>query len=226
MSALRKGEPLGTADIAGRQRAPSLPEDVALNQTDVGPADRRPPRSVAGGNTAVYDPEATEPGSTVGDADDISGGEIVSSSADPTPQSGASSRPNQGQFYPARDEPRKGSPAWQTPQSSRATASSAAQIPAGPDDSPLAGPLFAEDELRNYRARWDQVQTSFVDEPRRAVEQADTLVATVVQRIAEQFAEEREKLEQQWDHGDNVSTEELRQGLKRYRAFFDRLLSF
>jgi len=58
------------------------------------------------------------------------------------------------------------------------------------------------------------------------VEQADTLVAAVVQRIAEQFAEERAKLEQQWDDGGDVSTEELRQGLKRYRAFFDRLLSF
>jgi hypothetical protein len=88
------------------------------------------------------------------------------------------------------------------------------------------GPLFAENELRDFRARWDQVQTSFVDEPRHAVEQADTLVATVVKRIAEQFAEERSKLEKQWDRGENVSTEELRQGFQRYRAFFDRLLSF
>src|SRR5690349_4858306 len=86
-----------------------------------------------------------------------------------------------------------------------------------------AGPLFPDDELHNFRARWDQVQTSFVDEPRHAVEQADTLVAAVVQRIAEQFAEERAKLEQQWDHGGDVSTAELRQGFQRYRAFFDRL---
>jgi hypothetical protein len=55
---------------------------------------------------------------------------------------------------------------------------------------------------------------------------ADTLVANVVKRIAEQFAEERAKLEKQWDRGDNVSTENLRQGFKRYRAFFDRLLTF
>jgi hypothetical protein len=86
--------------------------------------------------------------------------------------------------------------------------------------------LFAENELRDFRTRWDQIQTSFVDEPRRAVEQADTLVANVVKRIAEQFAEERAKLEKQWDRGDNVSTENLRQGFKRYRAFFDRLLTF
>jgi hypothetical protein len=100
------------------------------------------------------------------------------------------------------------------------------QTAAGRDEDPADTPLFVDEELRNFRARWDQVQTSFVDEPRHAVEQADTLVAAVVQRIAEQFAEERAKLEQQWDDGGDVSTEELRQGLKRYRAFFDRLLSF
>lgn len=89
-----------------------------------------------------------------------------------------------------------------------------------------AGPLFPDDELHNFRARWDQVQTSFVDEPRKAVEQADSLVANVVKRIAEQFSTERAQLEKQWDRGDNVSTEELRQALRRYRSFFDRLLTF
>jgi hypothetical protein len=89
-----------------------------------------------------------------------------------------------------------------------------------------AGPLFPDDELHNFRARWDQVQTSFVDEPRQAVEQADSLVENVVKRIAEQFSTERAQLEKQWDSGDNVSTEDLRQALKRYRSFFDRLLAF
>ena len=59
-----------------------------------------------------------------------------------------------------------------------------------------------------------------------AVEQADSLVANVVTRIAEQFSNERSKLEEQWSKGDNVNTEDLRQALRRYRAFFDRLLSF
>lgn len=89
-----------------------------------------------------------------------------------------------------------------------------------------SSPLFPDDELHYFRARWDQVQTSFVDEPRQAVEQADSLVANVVKRIAEQFSNERAKLEEQWAKGDNVSTEDLRQGLRRYRSFFDRLLSF
>jgi hypothetical protein len=87
-------------------------------------------------------------------------------------------------------------------------------------------PLFAEDELRDFRGRWDGAQSSFVDEPRQAVEQADNLVANVVKRIAEQFAAERANLEKQWDSGENVSTEDLRQALKRYRSLFDRLLTF
>lgn len=87
-------------------------------------------------------------------------------------------------------------------------------------------PLFPDDELHNFRARWDQVQTSFVDEPRRAVEQADGLVANVIQRIAEQFSNERSGLEERWSKGEDVNTEDLRQALRQYRSFFDRLLSF
>jgi hypothetical protein len=52
------------------------------------------------------------------------------------------------------------------------------------------------------------------------------LVATVVKRIAEQFAAERADLEHQWDRGTEVSTEDLRQALRKYRSFFDRLLAF
>ncbi len=88
-----------------------------------------------------------------------------------------------------------------------------------------AAPLFPDDELHNFRARWDQAQTSFVDEPRKAVEQADNLVASVVKRIAEQFAAERDNLEHRWDKGDKVNTEDLRQTFRSYRSFFDRLLS-
>ena len=88
------------------------------------------------------------------------------------------------------------------------------------------GQLFPDNELNDFRARWDRVQIGFVDEPRAAVEQADGLVATIVRRIAEQFAAERAELEHQWDRGDNVSTEDLRQALRRYRSFFDRLLAF
>lgn len=86
-------------------------------------------------------------------------------------------------------------------------------------------PLFPGNELENLRTRWKEIQTAFVDEPRKAVEQADGLVASAMKRLAEVFAEERSKLEQQWDRGDNVSTEDLRVALQRYRTFFERLLA-
>jgi hypothetical protein len=92
-------------------------------------------------------------------------------------------------------------------------------------NAPDTAPLFPANELEELRSRWSGVQTAFVDEPRRAVEQADGLVASAMKRLAEVFAEERSKLEQQWDGGGNVSTEDLRIALQRYRSFFHRLLS-
>jgi len=86
-------------------------------------------------------------------------------------------------------------------------------------------PLFTDSEMGEFRSRWTHVQTGFVDEPRRTVEDADKLVASVMQRLAEGFATERSGLEKQWDQGNDVSTEDLRVTLQRYRAFFDRLLT-
>lgn len=85
--------------------------------------------------------------------------------------------------------------------------------------------LFEPTVLSDFNARWSEVQTGFVDEPRRAVQQADALVSDVIKRIADSFSSERAQLEQQWDRGGDVSTEELRQALQRYRSFFSRLLT-
>ena len=86
-------------------------------------------------------------------------------------------------------------------------------------------PLFPAENASELRTRWDSIQAGFVDEPRKAVEEADSLVATAMKRLAETFADERAKLETQWDKGDDVSTEDLRVALRRYRSFFGRLLS-
>src|ERR1700692_4291404 len=86
-------------------------------------------------------------------------------------------------------------------------------------------PLFAQNDTQDFRSRWEKIQIGFVDEPRKAVEQADELVASAIKRLAEVFATERHKLESEWDKTDNVSTEDLRIALRRYRSFFDRLLS-
>lgn len=94
-----------------------------------------------------------------------------------------------------------------------------------PKAADTAAPLFVSDEAQAFRIRWEKIQIEFVDEPRKSVEQADELVAATIKRLAEVFASERNKLEQEWGKGDNVSTEDLRVALRRYRSFFDRLLS-
>lgn len=138
--------------------------------------------------------------------------------ANPTPRQARAAAINREADQPATDAP------IPLPASTPAPNGSAPSPGTAQANAPTQ--LFPDDELHNFRARWDQVQTSFVDEPRKAVEQADNLVASVVKRIAEQFAAERQGLEGRWDQGDNVSTEDLRQALRSYRSFFDRLLSF
>jgi len=86
-------------------------------------------------------------------------------------------------------------------------------------------PLFGEEELGGYRTRWSAIQTGFVDEPKKAVEEADSLVAELMKRLADGFSEERRQLEERWERADQVSTEELRLAMRRYRSFFERLLS-
>jgi hypothetical protein len=90
-------------------------------------------------------------------------------------------------------------------------------------DKPVS--LFHDEEGRGFRTRWDGIQTGFVDQPRAAVEQADALVVEMLKRLTDGFGNERAKLESQWSRGQDVSTEDLRIALKRYRSFFERLLS-
>ncbi|HEU5317202.1 MAG TPA: hypothetical protein VFX49_13920 [Chloroflexota bacterium] len=85
--------------------------------------------------------------------------------------------------------------------------------------------LFSETDAGSLRQRWESVQAGFVDEPRRAVEEADKLVADAIGKLTEDFARERARLEQQWTRGDDASTEDLRIAFQRYRSFFQRLLS-
>jgi len=87
------------------------------------------------------------------------------------------------------------------------------------------GPLLDTADTEGFRARWTDVQTGFVDAPRRSVEQADALVAELMQHLAKSFADERSRLESQWDRGEDIPTDDLRDAFQRYRSFFERLLS-
>src|SRR6476646_3677971 len=91
-------------------------------------------------------------------------------------------------------------------------------------DQSRTNSLFADD-TSGLRSRWDDVQAAFVDDPKECVQKADTLVAEVVEQLTNGFSEARSRLEAQWSRGEEASTEDLRLALKRYREFFQRLLS-
>ena len=85
-------------------------------------------------------------------------------------------------------------------------------------------PLLSADDGEGFKQRWDQIQVRFVDEPQASVKQADDLVQELMQRLADNFAQERSRLDQQWERGEEASTEDLRTALQQYRSFFRRLL--
>lgn len=108
----------------------------------------------------------------------------------------------------------------------RADEGDAIEVESSPHhDDPELQPLFAAEAEQDFRRRWRDIQGGFVDEPRSAVEQADQLVAQLMQRLAQSFSEQRSNLEKQWDASAKISTEDLRIALQRYRSFFERLLS-
>jgi len=84
--------------------------------------------------------------------------------------------------------------------------------------------LFDKEELQGLRSRWEEVQAGFVDEPRESVERADQLVSDLMTKLTSGFDQTRSGLEEQWNKGEEASTEDLRVALTRYRAFFNRLL--
>src|SRR5439155_17006073 len=86
-----------------------------------------------------------------------------------------------------------------------------------PEESQAMESLFPHDAMDDMKRRWTDIQAGFVDEPRRAVQEADALVASTVQRLSSTFSEARAKLEGQWSRGGDVSTEDLRVALRRYR---------
>jgi polyhydroxyalkanoate synthesis regulator phasin len=85
--------------------------------------------------------------------------------------------------------------------------------------------LLGADELQAMLEQWQQIQGEFVDEPKQAIHDADALVADLMQRLARTFAQQRDQLDAQLINGNDVTTEDLRQGLRRYRSFFERLLA-
>ncbi len=123
----------------------------------------------------------------------------------------------------AEDRPTKSTQAVSTQDPDNEAAPSSTGVATSASNA--GGSLLPAELDATFQQRWKEIQTRFVDEPRGAVEDADSLVANLMQQLAEGFAKERERLEAQWGRGEDISTEDLRVALQRYRTFFQRLLS-
>lgn len=93
--------------------------------------------------------------------------------------------------------------------------------------SPLAtdpGPVLAPEASLDFRERWHGIQAEFIDDPRRAVEDADRLVADVARAFTTGVEERRQSLTSGWQNNEHGETEELRLTMRQYRALVDHIL--
>ena len=216
-----------TVDESGRDRADwdrieqvLLQQPPAASPTSARPAQREESETPEGtemrGVPASDQPTGRADGTTITTADVASAGERPVA---PERAQASTAEAARGDTATA-DTATSAKPTTTTanPTATAATATTDATEP--------SAALFASDQSEDFRSRWNTVQAAFVDDPRESVHEADGLVAEVMQQLASTFAAERTNLEAQWSRGDDVSTEDLRQALRRYRSFFDRLLSF
>jgi len=193
------GRPLSTADLAAAARRPNSVADADVADANNEEAEAR---RAAREPSAAREPDvAREPDAPVGK--DAPRGRWFSEKAGATPTADRAS--------PAAD---RASPAADRPPADVATRSNAE-----------LEPLFTPEMAETYRSRWISIQSGFVDDPRRAVRSGDELVAQIMTNLADTFAEERHRVEAQLDSTGEGSTEDLRVSLRRYRSFFERLLS-
>lgn len=123
---------------------------------------------------------------------------------------------------PARERERTGSPA--DDGTMQAVDERAATTKTEPMGRLGGSSLMQQDKLGYFAGQWDHIQAGFVDDPRRTVEQADRLVAEVIDHLSTMFKEERARLESQWSRAGQANTEDLRKAMQRYRDFFQTLV--
>jgi hypothetical protein len=216
-------EELSTADLAGQPPRSAERSDVTGEEADLAPDDHTEAADRTDDDVARPDDDAARADDDVA-RDDLAGEPALTEGRSPdlATDVGPGEEPLQ------QDSGRHEVTATGThPDLASATAPAAqAAADAGTADTATkAGHLLAADDAEAFRARWTDVQHGFVDAPRQAVEQADGLVAELMQHLAKTFADERGRLEGQWDQGGDVSTEDLRTAFQRYRLFFERLLT-
>jgi hypothetical protein len=219
-------EELSTADLAGQPPRSAERSDVTGEEADLAPDDHTDAADRTDDDVARTDDDVARPDLAPEDParDDLAGEPALTEGRSPDQATDA----ELGEEPLQQDYGRHEVTATGTDPdlaSIDAPAAQAAVDVGTADTATQAGHLLAADDAEAFRARWTDVQHGFVDAPRQAVEQADGLVAELMQHLAKTFADERGRLEGQWDQGGDVSTEDLRTAFQRYRSFFERLLT-
>lgn len=173
---------------------------------------RRGPRRVTDGSEEMRYEETPRPDEGPLSTEDLAAGRQQDTGAEaPGPAGGAPTYP--GEATAGRED-------RQEDAGDRAPGHARAEAEPAEDDEPLLG-----SEQEEFRARWQQIQSRFVDDPQDSVNAADQLVAETMQALATTFSAHKRDLEGQWHRGEEVPTEDLRVALQQYRSFFNRLLS-
>jgi hypothetical protein len=226
----RNQETLSTRDLA-------MSNDPAAHEASVSDPARDDRELPGEASTEVYDREAVEREPAIGGRGGIdSAASDIQSQPEPAVGEGQAGNAPPQSAAADTEVPPSSSTATRAGATSSAggdaTASETQNVPAPASPASSAetasangAELLSEELSVTFQRRWEEVQTRFVDEPRGAVEDADGLVANLMQQLAQGFAQERERLEAQWGRGEDISTEDLRVALQRYRSFFQRLLS-
>jgi hypothetical protein len=219
-------EELSTADLAGQPPTSAERSDVTDEEADLAPDDHTDAADRTDDDVARTDDNVARTDLAPEELarDDLAGGPALTEGRSP----GLATDVEPGEEPLQQDSGRHEVTATGTDPDLASITPPAAQAAADAgtaDTATKAGHLLAADDAEAFRARWTDVQHGFVDAPRQAVEQADGLVAELMQHLAKTFADERGRLEGQWDQGGDVSTEDLRTAFQRYRSFFERLLT-
>jgi hypothetical protein len=197
---------IGTEDLLGAGN-PTETDRSTTDQTVTGEGYAQHDTTVDAAGTGATADTRTEPADTVDPAD----------VSDPT----ETTRDAYGSAGATTD--RATTAGATTDSATDATTGSASRAPRQ-DNAEEGSALFADDDSERFRGRWHDVQSGFVDDPKQAVQDADALVAELMQTLASTFADRKHSLEGQWQQGGEAETEDLRLALRGYRSFFDQML--
>jgi hypothetical protein len=219
-------EELSTADLAGQPPTGAERSDATEEEADLAPDDRTEAADRTDDDVARTDDDVARadraPEARAGD--DLAGGPALTEGRSPDLATDVEPGDQPLQQDSGRHEATATAADPDLASITPPATQTAADVGTA-DTATKAGHLLAADDAEAFRARWTDVQHGFVDAPRQAVEQADGLVAELMQHLAKTFADERGRLEGQWDQGGDVSTEDQRTAFQRYRLFFERLLT-